>query len=117
MKPFDLQKALAGEKVITRDGREVTQLVKFDAVNSESVYGVVQGVIRTWTNAGKYFGGITSDTDLFMAPKETTYWVNVYRSERHGLAVGSILFISEGEARERRSDPDYIKTISFSVEE
>ena len=27
---FDLEKALAGEKVITRNGEEVTQIVKFN---------------------------------------------------------------------------------------
>jgi hypothetical protein len=34
MKPFSLEEALAGSPVCTRDGRTVTQLVKFDAVSS-----------------------------------------------------------------------------------
>lgn len=43
MKPFDLEKALAGERVVTRDGDEVTQITKFDLIRSEYfIRGVVE---------------------------------------------------------------------------
>lgn len=41
MKPFNLERALAGDAVITRDGREVTQLVKFDVESKYKLFGVV----------------------------------------------------------------------------
>ena len=39
MKPFDLEKALNGAPVITRDGREVTQLHLFDVAEKISPLG------------------------------------------------------------------------------
>jgi hypothetical protein len=32
LEKFDLEKAINGAKVVTRDGREVTQLTKFESV-------------------------------------------------------------------------------------
>ena len=40
---FDLQKALAGEKVMTVKGEEVTQFVGFDLDNEYRFYGVLCG--------------------------------------------------------------------------
>ena len=38
----------------TRDGRKVTQLVRFDAPNDlYPVHGVVEGEVGTWTLEGK----------------------------------------------------------------
>lgn len=79
--PFDLNRALAGEKVVTRDGREVTQLTRFKC-NEECLAGVIDGVLETWHETGKY---LTNDSgcsyDLFMAPKTVKRWVNFYPPE------------------------------------
>jgi len=48
MKLFSLEEALAGSPVCTRDGRTVTQLVKFDAVSPRPLIGVVDGTIYAW---------------------------------------------------------------------
>lgn len=78
MKPFNLERALAGDKVVTRDGREVTQLTKFDCRN-EPLVGVLDGILETWLENGKFFGsGVYCDSDLFMAPKTVKRWVNFY---------------------------------------
>ena len=49
MNKFNLERALTGEKVITRDGREVTQLTNF---NVDAMYmrltGVVGRELRYW---------------------------------------------------------------------
>ena len=70
MKPFNLKEALAGKPVITRDGDEVTNIVKFDVCdNPYSVAGLHNGNIRTWTEEGKFdiFSQIKlNDFDLFM---------------------------------------------------
>lgn len=69
MKPFNLEAALRGEKVITRDGREVTQLVKFTIDNPqyEAIYGVLGEVVTGWHVNGKYFkANEESAADLFM---------------------------------------------------
>ena len=79
MKPFDLQRALAGEKVVTRDGREVTQLTKFDC-EGECLAGVLDlNLSTTWNKNGQFWGtSEESDDDLFMAPKTVKRWVNFY---------------------------------------
>ena len=38
----------------TRDGREVTQLTRFDVKGSYPVVGVNDGTVRTWTVNGQY---------------------------------------------------------------
>jgi len=74
------QKALAGEKVITRDGQEVTQLVKFDINNDRyQVYGVVEDDMHTWTCKGENFKGTEGNLDLAMAPKKLSGYVGIYR--------------------------------------
>ncbi len=63
--PFDLEKALAGKKVVTRDGREVTELHLFN--NTKSMYqllGCLDGMLDSWTDAG--CSGRDSTSDLFM---------------------------------------------------
>ena len=52
MKPFDLEAALAGAPVITRDGRPVTQLHKFDATTPLCLVGVVGGEVYSWCLEG-----------------------------------------------------------------
>ena len=76
---FDLEKALAGEKVITRDGLEVTQLVNFEGVGDrcESIYAMVGGKVISYYGCGNYTGN-HSPLDLFMAPKKLSGFINVY---------------------------------------
>lgn len=77
---FDLERALAGDKVVTRDGREVTQLTKFDLdMNTNMFYvaAVVDGGILC--RFSQY--GLCSEhngSDLFMAPKKLSGFIVVY---------------------------------------
>ena len=81
MKPFDLERALAGDKVVTRDGREVTQLTKFNS-DADCLAAVVDGELITWGEDGLYWvKGRDSGFDLFMAPKTVKRWVNFYSPE------------------------------------
>ena len=80
MKAFNLEKALAGEKVVTRDGQEVTQVTLFKGVKdrSESICALVDGRICLFYEDGSYIKMLESWTDLFMAPKQLSGFVNVY---------------------------------------
>ena len=82
MKKFDLAKALAGQAVVTRDGRPVTQLTKFDTTDTYPLIGVVRGAVNRWTDSGKKYLNLNSSydsvIDLFMAPVKVTRWVNLY---------------------------------------
>lgn len=81
MNKFDLSRALAGDKVVTRDGREVTQLVKFDvefAVGcADVIFAVLEGSVESWEVSGSYHG-TNCGTDLFMAPNQLSGFMNVY---------------------------------------
>jgi len=83
MDKFDLEKALAGDKVVTRDGREVTQFHVFNHTNDPILYGydVDNDHVEQWFVAGNYHKGTNEcGGDLFMAPKKLSGFINIYAS-------------------------------------
>ena len=66
MKPFNLERALAGDPVVTRAGEPVTQLTVFDADEMDYIYGVVNREVLSWNDSGQYYFGQENDYDLFM---------------------------------------------------
>jgi hypothetical protein len=76
MKPFDLEAALRGEPVITRDGRPV-KIAGYNAdakEHSQILSWADGGTISSWVD-GKYHSSGESGNDLFMAPKERKEWI------------------------------------------
>lgn len=108
MKPFDLEAALNGAPVVTRDGREVTQLAKFHlAFGMTNLVGVVSGQLITFRHDGQKDTHLKDPFDLFMAPVKKTGWVvrhkdnvmvkNIYGDEStareiHKLAGDSVTY-------------------------
>lgn len=83
MKPFNLQEALAGKPVVTRQGDPVTQLHKFDVQGHFSVAGVLSGAVQNWTEQGKLYTNQEHGYDLFMASEKRTEWIVLWKlSER-----------------------------------
>lgn len=72
--PFDLEKALAGEPVVTRDGRKVEQIVWLDKFQSDyNVFAVVGGGVNQFLIDGSINKStVGTDLDLFMKPKTIT---------------------------------------------
>lgn len=71
MKPFDLQKALAGEPVVTRGGRKVEELRWYEGCSPDyPVRGTVARSVLSWTVKGEQDQGDESVLDLFMAEDE-----------------------------------------------
>jgi hypothetical protein len=116
MKPFDLEKALAGEPVVTRDGQAVTQLTKFDCDSEYPLCAVIDGVLITYTINGSYYTingsykeGEQHDLDLFMAEPER--WANVYWDEEKNYGfISSVIYSSEAEARANIHDFQHYQT-------
>ena len=80
-KPFDLERALAGDEVVTREGLAVTEIHYFKHVNSVyEVYVAVGGLVYACTKEGLYTFPVEDRFDLFMAPKtkKCEAWANVY---------------------------------------
>lgn len=80
MKPFDLQAALNGAPVVTRDGRPV-KIAGYNsdaAIPNQKILGWVDGTVLSWGENGNYFRG-GSPIDLFMASTKKEGWVNIHR--------------------------------------
>lgn len=120
-KPFNLERALAGDPVITRDDRHVTELHHFSTIRERDdnvVYTTFGEYIYRVDLNGRYLKEKESENDLFMAPKTKTYYVNVYRNEVGNVYTGCVKQ-SEEESVTERLEPtvnDFIKTISFEVD-
>jgi hypothetical protein len=95
MREFNLEQALAGHPVCTRDGKPVTQLFKLDNQNVYTLAGVVDEALSTvWTSDGKYLISKEGDHDLFMAPIKKTGWV-----ARYATFVGAQAYQTEAESK------------------
>ena len=93
MKPFDLEKAKAGEPVITRNGC-TARIICFDRADDDgySLVALLQldkGIERVTTHMdqGRYCKEPGNDYDLFMGPVKREGWVNIYpgNSIRQGV--------------------------------
>jgi hypothetical protein len=115
MEQFNLERALAGEPVCTRNGIEVTQLTYFkEAREQYNLVGLMDGVVCTWNEKGTSIFGHETSSDLFMKPKENAIWVNVYKRKDGALVVGAFPFKSEAEAKEKSLGSNYIKTVKIT---
>jgi hypothetical protein len=80
MKPFNLQEALAGKPVVTRNGSAVKQFAYFPEGEDYTVAALADSELHTYTSEGKYVdNGLEYGYDLFMASAKKTGWVNIYR--------------------------------------
>ena len=90
MKPFDLEKALRGEKVVTRDGREVTQLTHFETQSAYRLHGVVSGRLYIWFGDGSFAMDLKENNHnlyLFMATKTKKISCRAYNHFTQGVVV------------------------------
>ena len=100
LKPFDLEKALAGAPVVTRNGKPVEQLVFMDkaAAGEMRLIGVIGEEVVTFTDKGEFnpVSDKPQSWDLFMAPEKREYCVGV--CQREGLTYYATGY-SEDEVR------------------
>ncbi|MEX3630595.1 MAG: hypothetical protein VB138_15335 [Burkholderia sp.] len=80
MKPFDLAKAKAGEKLITRDGRSVSEFHHFETDSSPLNCCFIVGGGSYWVREDGLHSADSSahPIDLFMAPKKRTVYVQIF---------------------------------------
>ena len=117
MKEFDLNAALEGQPVITRDGRKVTEVNYFKSyVGPYPVHALINNDFCTYTKEGKYQNNDDHRLDLFMAPKVIEKWVNVHQYGDQ-IWAGSTVYNSEKDAKDAGSDDCiYLKTIKITNE-
>jgi len=104
-KPFNLEEALAGKPVVTRDGRQVKKITKSDVnhTNPYSIYALlvtqtsnfndVNEIIGSWTESGKYIASTSEENplDLLMHIEEITIdnKLKIYREWTQSLILGA----------------------------
>jgi hypothetical protein len=118
LEKFDLEKALNGAKVVTRDGREVTQLKKFEGLKEYILAGVVDNNLQTWTTQGLFIADSAGEcrTDLFLAVEPQRIWVNVY-TNNSGIYTGRGNYNKLEAAKKAIAENlNYIKTIEITDE-
>lgn len=124
LKPFDLEKAKQGAKVVTRDGRPV-RIICWDKSDDYDMYPIValvmnkdgvEDIVETYTLDGACVEGEKLDLDLFMAPTTVVRWINL-----HGGFGGNFnysFYESEQEALKHKDDyGDYVATAKITWEE
>ena len=83
MKPFNLEKALAAEPVVCRNGWEVTEIVYMPTViGQRKLFAVSHGTLKEYDRDGKHTS-LTDDheLDLFMAEVEKAQWINIWETK------------------------------------
>lgn len=115
-KEFNLEEALKGAKLVTRDGREVSEWKYFETGNKiYRIASVIDGEIQTFTKEGRYLvDGSAHYKDLFIKTEPKKCYVNVYgdgkkvwtdsSQDEYHLAIGEIV------------SKNYIKTIEITDE-
>lgn len=129
--PFDIERAKAGDKVITRNGAPVEILSlagrdKWPIVGYDPEYEYDSPELCEWKIDGRFFEeGDDSSYDLFMTPKEQNTkggWVNIYRFAddeklRHCCAIHASKKDAENAYNFPVKDMSYITTIYIQWEE
>lgn len=77
MKQFNLEQALQGRPVVTREGKVVTQLKFFEVTKSYSLAGIIDGDLHMWCADGRYYkNGYENPNDLFMKEEELYVFIH-----------------------------------------
>jgi hypothetical protein len=117
MKLLDLEAALAGAKVVTGDGREVTQLRQLTGVKTDQeLCGVCDGQVMSWSKQGIHC--VLGELNLFMAPQTRTGWINIYPSSGNSerCSAGGV-YDTEESANATAGNPGRIACIKIEWEE
>lgn len=120
MRKFDLQAALSGAKLVTRDGREVTD---FKECGRHKIYkySAIVGGMNTlhFTENGCFSKHHrNSPRDLLLAETQTrTMWVNVYQFPDGTLFLSKYLFetIEQAEKNTYTETATYHATVQIEI--
>jgi hypothetical protein len=119
MKEFNLERALAGEPVITRNGKKVTELHLFkNEALIQPLYGTIEGDedVLQWTTFGIFNPVKETSWDLFMAEQKKSIWVNVYKLTNGEMCIGCSYSSLKDAMRYTDGDGTYLKTIEITNE-
>lgn len=125
--PFDIEKAINGSDVCTRDGRNA-RILCFDAKGDRPIVALIdqKGLLndypyKYYANGSFYDSDTVSDIDLMIVPSIKTGYVNLYKNNSDNddcIYNTSNVYSSIEEARNHIVDQDrYVDTVEFSWKE
>lgn len=118
LKPFNLDAALQGAEVVTREGQKVTEIVWLKTLSyPHNLFAVIDGHLHAFNKQGRSYADIDHDNDLFMKPQQVTKWVNIYCSSG-GFRTGIYTFDSEEQAKKSIDEfnSEYYCTVPMTFE-
>lgn len=96
-KPFNLQKALNGAEVVTRDGRKVQRLVYVpERRSADRLLVIIDGTDYWQYDNGKYYPHTDSNQDLLIVANTKIIQVNLYLDNGR-VVTGSTAFSEKVE--------------------
>jgi hypothetical protein len=111
MKPFNLEEALSGKPVVTRNGNEVTQFHKFNVLDldAQELYAVIDDrQIESFYLNGQWREKGESGYDLFMKSESKFLWINIFQQlHENGNYVSTV------HTREDLADLEIENNINF----
>jgi hypothetical protein len=119
MQPFDLDKALAGQKVITETGREILEIAYFRNRKEWPVLVLLNDnqTVYAYNTKGEHATSV-EELKLFMVPTKKTYFINIYRYSDGLICPGIKCFQDRNNAIEEGLEKEgYLTTIEFEIEE
>lgn len=112
MKPFNLERAKAGDPIVARDGRNVKFIAHVpEALDGYRVVCLLNNFVLTFHDNGVFdhLNPGTECNNLFMAPKKITVWQNWYRrKDGTPVPLGKI-----GASREKAEEYAKISLTSY----
>lgn len=116
-KQFNLEEALNGAKVVTRDGREVTQLTKFETDEINCIYAVIDKSVKKFDIDGfEHYITKRGEPTLLIEVEPQRKWVNLYKDVKGRFYLGQ--WCHSLEEAKRFIDPSmyFVKTIEITDE-
>lgn len=123
MKQFDLEKAIAGEPVVTRNGAPVRIICTDKEGDEFPIVALLKGdncdMITTYTKDGHCLSDRETADDLFMAPKKKDGWVNICITEDgYAEVYDTTIYVSKEKAIQNRDTAEgYVCTTKVEWEE
>ena len=120
MKPFNLEEALDGKPVVTRDGRKVTIVKEYHGTNKHPIGAIIHNPLESEDNFSKYLSdgrlSVNFETkyDLFMAAEKKELWVNVYPGT---YPVTYLCAYSSKERADKYAGPTRLTCVKIEYEE
>lgn len=126
LKPFNLERALAGDTVVARDGRKVIALHYWEGLNHPyPVHVYLEDQLESHkrdyllANIHKINGeasGMERSYDLFMAPKIQKLWLKVYINETCERYITSCAYSTKEELIQSTVTDEKFKIVEIEIE-